>query len=462
MVVFGCVEADSALKTQRGIIMLGKKVLMKVTCTLLVTGLIASTMVGCGSKKENSDTSAKSNNDSTVEFKNVELNFWNGFTGPDGKGMQKIVDGFNEEYKGKIKVKTQTMEWGPYYDKLVTAVSSGKAPDVGIMHADNIAKFAKKGILVDLGKFTDKYGLTESEFIPAVWKAGVYESKRYGVPLDVHPVGLYYNVDLLKKAGFDKPPTNMQEFLDMAQKMTKDLDGDGKIDQWGFATPSAWPAQQIFWSLLYQFGGKATNEDGTTATYDSPEAVQALQFLVDTVYKYKISPSNIQSDGDLTLFKQGKVGFTINGIWEISGFEEQKGLNFATAPLPVFGSKPAVHANSHNFVLYKQKKPNNVKEQAAMVFIDYVTKHSIEWAKAGQIPARNSVRNSDEFKALPKQFEFAKQVDNIVFPVASPTFADAWGPSLEAISAAVLNTSKPEKALKDAVEKAKKQVEANR
>lgn len=433
-----------------------KGILSRATAALIAVGVIAASLTGCSGKTD------KPAGGKATEFKNVELMFWNGFTGPDGKGMQKIIDEFNKKYEGKINVKAQTMEWAAYYDKIITAVSSGKAPDIGIMHVDSIPKHAKKGILLELDSYSEKLKLTDKEFIPTVWKAGIYNNKRYGIPLDVHPLGLYYNVDLLKQEGYNKPPTNMAEFMEMSKKLTKDTDGDGKIDQWGFAMPNLWPSQQIYWTALYQFGGKATNDDATKALYDSPEAVKALQFLTDTVHKDKISPTNIQQDGEVTLFKQGKLAFHLNGIWMIAGFDEQKGLNYATAPVPQWGTQKAAWAGSHNFVVFKQKKEDKVKEEAAMMFVDYITGNAMEWAKAGQVPARNSVRESAEFKALTKQAEFAKQGDYLVFPVSTPLFPEAWGPSGEAITNAILGKVTPEKALKDAVEKAAKQIEANK
>lgn len=450
-----------------------KNVLKKVLVGVCVCLMLFS--VGCSNKSDNVQSNNQSKTASTdnknvddgkaipekddISFKNIELNFWNGFTGADGKGMQKIVDGFNAEYDGKIHVQTQIMPWDTYYEKIITAVTSGQAPDVGIMHVDKCPKFAKKNVLLPLDQYTSSLGLVEDEFIKTVWNAGIFEGKRYGIPLDVHPLGLYYNMDLLKEAGFDAPPTNMDEFMEMAKAMTKDTDGDGEIDQWGFAMPALWPSQQIYWTALHQFGGQSTTEDGMTPLYTSDEAVEALEFLVNTAQKDGISPKDIQQDGEVTLFKQGKLGFHLNGIWMIAGFDEQEGLNYGTAPVPQWGKQKAVWAGSHNFVLYKQRKEDLNKQEAAMVFVDYIVNNSMEWAKAGQVPAKNSVRNSEEFKALDKQMGFAKQADYIVFPPVSPFFDYAWSPSGEAITKAVLGEMTPREALEEAAAKGEMQVE---
>ncbi|MBS4195574.1 ABC transporter substrate-binding protein [Lederbergia citri] len=385
----------------------------------------------------------------------ITLEYWNIFTGPDGDNMKKMVDQFNEEHKGEIKIKSQTMPAGNFYDKIRTVVSKGNAPDVAIMHLDQIAKYSDLGVLEPLDDLAAGLDMSEDDFIPQVWKAGVYDGKRYGIPLDVHPLALYYNKDLLEKSGFDAPPTTLDELIEMSKKIQEDNSG-----VWGTAIPPLWPSGFIFHSLLYQFGGESTDAEGKTPLYNSEAGVNALQTMADLVHKEKISPNNIQQDGEVTLFRQGKLAFHFNGIWMINGFEEQEGLNFGSAPIPVFGEKASTFAGSHNFVLPKQKKKNEAKLEAAMKFVKYVTDNSLEWAKAGQVPAKNSVRESDDFKALEHQSAIAEQVPYLIFPPASPTFIDAWSPTDEAINLAVLGKSSAKDALNAAAEKGEKQAAA--
>jgi multiple sugar transport system substrate-binding protein len=400
-----------------------------------------------------------SGGDSAAEDGEITLTFWNGFTGPDGKDIKRIIDDFNKEHKGEIQIKTQTMPWGEFYDKIRTVVSSGQAPDIAIMHVDQLPRQADLGVIVPLDEYIEDFQLSEEDFLPAVWQAGIYEDKRYAIPLDVHPVGLYYNVDLLKEAGFDEPPSTLEEFLEVAKATTKDTNDDGKTDQWGFPMPVMWPSQLIYFSTLHQMGGEAVSEDGMKALYNSPEGVKAAELLESFVSEHKVSPKNIQADGEVTLFRQGKAAMHINGIWMINGFKEQEGLNFDVAPMPTFGDQPATWAGSHNFVLPKQKEDDPKRVEAAMTFIEYVTEHSIEWAQAGQIPAKNSVRESDEFKELELQSRFA-DVDTLVFPNPSPTYVDVWVPAEEAINEIILGKKSAEEALKQAANKGEKKAES--
>jgi multiple sugar transport system substrate-binding protein len=432
---------------------------MKLLFVLLLS--FSLIFAGCSSSKESSGGTESSSGTkssggtetSTEPAKEITLEFWNGFTGPDGADMKKIVDRFNKENAGKINIKTQTMPWGTFYDKIRTVVSQGKAPDVAIMHLDQIPGMASKNVLTELDSLAADLDMKEADFIPRVWQAGIYEGKRYAIPLDVHPLALYYNVDMLKDAGYNAPPTTYEELVAMSKAMTKG-------DQYGIAIPSLWPSQLIYFSSLYQHGGESVSADGLTPLYNSDQGVEALKKMVDLVFTHNVSPKDIQQDGEVTLFRQGKVAFHLNGIWMINGFKEQAGLNFATAPIPVFGNQKATWAGSHNFVIPKQKNEDPAKIQAAMTFVKYVTDNSLDWAKAGQIPAKNSVRDSAEFKALEHQANIAKQVDYLVFPPASPTYVDAWVPGEQAVTKAVLGQMQPKEALDEGADKGKKQAAA--
>ncbi|MEJ5253023.1 MAG: extracellular solute-binding protein, partial [Armatimonadota bacterium] len=74
----------------------------------------------------------------------AEIRFWNGFTGPDGATMERIVKQFERETG--IRVKMQIIPWATYYDKLILSLAYGGAPDVFICHANRIAEFARYGV----------------------------------------------------------------------------------------------------------------------------------------------------------------------------------------------------------------------------------------------------------------------------------------------------------------------------
>jgi len=386
---------------------------------------------------------------------NVALKYWNGFTGGDGPYMKKMVDQFNTEHPN-IKVTMTTIRWQDYYQKVPAAVLSGQGPDVGIAHQDNLATLAARRSIQPLDDIATELKLEESDFIPAVWKGGIYQDKRYGIPLDVHSLAQYWNTDQLSKAGLQAPPKSKEEF---DQAVSKIKSGGLQNPFW---MPSLWPAHLIFYSLIWQNGGAPYSEDGQTATFNSAEGVEALTWMVDQI-KNGVSPRNVAIDTQYNAFKSGRNAGTFDGIWQINDLKSTAPkLKWALASVPQIFDQQAVWSNGHNFVLMTQRQPDDNKLQASKIFIDWISKKSAEWAKSGMIPARNSAREDASFGQL-EQAKVAENIDAFRFLPAVPGIGDVGFQSIEqAVNKATLQQQEPKQALDIAAGVANKLLEENR
>ena len=103
--------------------------------------------------------------------------------------------------------------------------------------------------------------------------------------------------------------------------------------------------------------------------------------------------------------------------------------------VPQIGTKYAVWGGSHQLAMPVKKSPDRCKDAAWGIFVKYILDNSINWAKAGQIPANNRVRNSAEFKAIEPQASIAPSVEAVFFPPSVPGITDAFAPLDEAIGA---------------------------
>lgn len=421
------------------------------------TGLFV--LSGCGanlSQRQEAAASAAAEGGARYTGPPVDLGFWNGFTGGDGPVMRQLVEQFNSEHDN-IQVNMVTMQWADYYQKVPAAIAAGQGPDVGIMHVDFLGTNAARGIIIPLDEVAESMGLQESQFAASVWKAGVYNGKRYGIPLDTHPLGLYYNKSVMEQAGLDpdKPPQTRDEYM----AALKELKGAGIQGSW---IPTAlFTAWQWFQSLLWQFGGALYNEDLTRATVDSDAGVDALSWMVDVI-KEGYSPANVGQDGDVIAFQNGQNAFNWNGIWMINLFKTVPDLEWDVAPLPQIGTEKAAWANSHNFVIYSQGEQNANKLQASKVFIDWVSQHSLKWAGAGQVPARTSVRESEGFADLEWQTKLAEQLPYLHFAPAAPGLVEISESIIfSAVNSALLLQQDPKSALSEAANKATRFLERN-
>lgn len=415
----------------------------KVLCRCFAAVLVLACLSGCASRSSNSGSGR------TADGK-VLLNFWNGFTGPDGHAMEKMVTRFHKA-NPDIQVRMQVIPWGTYYDKLTLALAYGGAPDVFVMHAGRLPEFQAFDTLQPLTEWyaSSQPTLSEKYFAPVPWRATFYQGKQYALPLDVHPIGLYYNTRLFKQAGVvnargqAKPPRTWDEFLAAAKRMTKDTNGDGRTDQWGFVF--TW--QRTNWlTIAGQFGATILSPDGTQSTLDSPQNLQALQMMHDLIYKHKVAPKPEGVDAWLA-FRQGKVGMALEGIYMLSSLEEQKGLEFAAAPVPQFGPVKAAWGGSH--LLCMPRGISAQQAQAAWKFMKFLSDDSLIWARAGQVPARVDLQRSPEFQAMDVQSQFATQLPHVQYEPLHPK-SNAIFPLIEpGVEAVLLDIATPEAAMRD-------------
>jgi multiple sugar transport system substrate-binding protein len=383
----------------------------------------------------------------------IHIQFWNGFTGGDGPFMQKLVDRFNAEHDS-ISVGMVTVRWLEYYSKVPAAVSTGHGPDVAIMHVDQLATFAARGVIVPVDDITRSLGLSRDDFFPQVWDEGRHRGHRYGVPLDTHPLGMYWNTELFAKAGIDEAPQDRRE-LERALAKLK-----AKGVQHPFWMPSLWPAHFMFMTLLWQFGGELYNADTTRALFASDAGVEAIAWMRQMIAK-GYSPPNVGLDGQYIAFKNGQNAVTWDGIWQINDLAAAPGLKARAAPVPRIGSRRAVWSDSHNFVIPRKGTLDPDRVAAAKTFISWISAHSLGWAKAGQVPARTSVRQSAAFRALRDQSQLARQVPYIHYPPPTPGLPTVQEETLQVAVDAAVRGGDARRTLSSAAEKANRMLADN-
>src|SRR4051812_28304143 len=130
----------------------------------------------------------------------VTISFWNGFTGGDGSRMRALVAEFNATHP-RIAVVMNAIRWEDYYRRIPVAAASGKGPDVGVVQQHRLVGSAARGVIVPLDALAARFGLVERDFFGPAWSAARIGGQRYGIPLDVHPLGMYCNARAFAEAG---------------------------------------------------------------------------------------------------------------------------------------------------------------------------------------------------------------------------------------------------------------------
>src|SRR5829696_4977489 len=319
---------------------------------------------------------------------NVELTVWNPFTGPDGNFFSQIVDDFNAATP-TVKVTVQTQPGAEYVQRLEAAAAANQLPHVIAAGYDALPQLTENGIVVPIDEFAQTGGYDASMFPEAIWNAGQWKDQRVGVPIDTHPMILYYNKKLFTDAGLDPdaPPTDKASFEAAIKAIAEKTDADGL--QMVASGPGANFLVGILWAtLFYQGGGEWTNADFSEATFNSEAGVAASEYLVKLVNDLKVP--KVESDAELNAFTQGKNAMMFNGIWQLSAAQDALGEDLGVAPIPNFFG-PGTWGGSHNLAVTAAAQDGDLK-QAAYYFIDWFSKNSLNWGAAGQVPARNEVR----------------------------------------------------------------------
>jgi len=311
------------------------------------------------------------------------ITYWNGLTGADGKIMDELIGQFTQETG--IKIEQQRIPWADLYAKLQVSVPAGEGPDLALIHTIEVPHFANDGVLEPIADATAAAkGFRGDDYLSTTWQGGIYEGKRYAIPLDVPQHLLYMNVKVVKDAGLaGKVPGSKDELLAMARQMTKG-------DMFGFAIGTLNPGKYTwgFQNLLWQNGANVYAPDLKRSALTDPAAIEAAEFFGAIHAKEKVAPPANANCRDA--FIAGKIGMWIAGSWNFTGLREAK-VDFVVAPVPKIFKKPVVWSMPHQFTFPKPKAADAARREAAWAHVRWISDHVAEWTlKAGQVSARRA------------------------------------------------------------------------
>ncbi|HEY0530693.1 MAG TPA: extracellular solute-binding protein [Actinoplanes sp.] len=347
------------------------------------------------------------------------VDYWNLFGGGDGVRMQQMEDAYRRNHPG-TPLQAVTLAWGnPYYTKLSLATVGAKPPNVAVSHLTRMKTLVEADLLQELRPDDlARHGMTPDKFNQRAWQAGLVNGKAYAIPLDTHPLVLFYNTKICKEAGLLdsagnlKPISGQQAFLDALTRVQKVTGKYGATHGINADTASPWRVFQTFYA---QLGGQVLGANGTQVLLDDAKAKQVLSYLRTLTVEKKLMPSSIDYQGAIALFASGASGFHINGEWEITTFQTAK-MPFSMTLVPnVFGGPYAVQADSHTLVLPKQPDQDRAKLDRSLEFISSMLGESMTWAQGGHVPAWQPVATSEAYRKLTPQSNYAAAANAAVY-----------------------------------------------
>jgi multiple sugar transport system substrate-binding protein len=264
-----------------------------------------------------------------------------------------VIKQFETDHPGWT-VNWQRFQWPDLRTKLVADFAVGNPPDLVEEPGGWVQEFGQQGLITSLNDDIAKDG--KAMGYPDDWQA--YTVKRnmvgdqyYGVQVHLTCATLVYNVDLLKAAGFDKPPTNWEEFRKVAAATAK----GGKF---GFA-PN--PNYDYYWPWLFQAGADYYDPKTNKVTFDSPDAIRAVQFLSDLVHKDRSAPVPVAGadyEGPGKLFTAGRAAMIITGPWDVSTIKTgNPNLKWDVAPSLTDKTQATIAGGTSLFIPKAAKHP---------------------------------------------------------------------------------------------------------
>ncbi|HDK28095.1 MAG TPA: extracellular solute-binding protein [Candidatus Atribacteria bacterium] len=379
------------------------------------------------------------------------IKFWHTYNmqTEEGKTMNEVViPAFEKEHPG-VKVESLQIPYDEFRKKLLTSIAGGKAPDIVRVDIIWVPEMAKEGLLTNLSQeFGEEFDKYKSKVFPGPLSTNYYNGSYYGIPLDTNTRVMMWNKKLFQAAGINNPPTTFTEFKEVVKKLTKDTDGDGKIDQWGAAIGSLWPWHILPW--IWSNGGSVTNSGLTKSTgyLNSPESVGALQLLVD-LYKDGYMSETIVGGGEDTGAGYGNdhYGMIFGGPWFwpiIKGQFPEKELDFALYPHGE-GAQSVSVVGGENMIIPTTSKHKDI----AWEFAKYLLSEDVQvkMAKTGQIPVVSSVVDTKYFKSHPYFGIFMEQLKTANARTVHPQWNRIKEELHKAFEAAILGKMTSQEAL---------------
>ncbi len=338
----------------------------------------------------------------TEQVTTIRLSGWQ--SNPNEK---RLLEGLIRNFEKKnpnIKVKYETIN-SEYMDVIKTRLIGDVAPDVFYLDVFEAPLLMKYKVLEPLDKYiTPDFNL--ADFEPSLLNAFKHQGQLYGLPKDFSTLALIYNKKAFMAAGIAQPPQTWEELMAVAQKLTVDKNGDGKIDQYGFGIAPEL-ARQTF--MIKAFGGRLIDQSGY-ARFAEPNGLKGLQLIVDQYRRDRTAaqPTDVGATWGSEMLGQGKAAMVIEGPWSIPYFKETfPNLDFGTAEVPTVNGKPGTMAFTVAYVMNRKTK----HKDAAWKLISYLTaKEGMKaWATQGlALPARRSVLTELGYDKNPLYAPFAK------------------------------------------------------
>ncbi|MBZ2197963.1 extracellular solute-binding protein [Occultella gossypii] len=333
------------------------------------------------------------------------VTFWNFFGGGDGARMTEMVADYQATYPD-IPLRSTTLTWGnPFYTKLALGTLSRQPPLVASCHVDRLVTPVDTGLLrpFDLDELAE-WGITEDKFFPRAWEASHRHGELWAIPLDFHPLAVYYNKPIAEQAGLLTAegtlaePVGTQAFEDMLAA-AKDVMGTPST---GFLNDAA-GHYRVFYSLHSQAGGEMVSEDGRTAILTKEVFLEVVSWMRSLTHEKELLVRTIDPGGAIANFVNNRFAFFFSGGWERPTFVDA-GVDFGIHSWPKVYDKHVAWDGTHSFVIPTYDE-DPARIASALHFISGMLERSATWVEGGHMTTWLPVQDDPRTQEIQPHYE---------------------------------------------------------
>jgi multiple sugar transport system substrate-binding protein len=330
----------------------------------------------------------------------TQITYWAWLDKPQQELFYNLVKEFNETHPD-IEVTAEVIPWDSFFEKLTVAIAAGNPPDASRVHVNWLGQLAEAENLEPLDAYVEGWA-GKGDMPENMWSLTAVkdDDSKYVIPFQMVTLYMYYRVDLFKEAGLELPKT-YEEFLAVAKALTKDTDGDGKIDQWGYGMRGARGGHDM-WNTFAGFFDRQGNINP-----DKEAVIKGCEWYANLFKEWKVAPPSAPTDGFAEYtgdFRAGKTAMIIHHIGSFDSMVKALGDKVAATVVPegMNGGWTTVVPEG-NAIL---KGADDEKKAAAFTFISWFAEkdQNERWCKeVGSVPVLKSVGAMPYFQDDPFQ-----------------------------------------------------------
>lgn len=286
----------------------------KILALTLAGMMILGSLTGCsGSKPEAAAEKPDGSGTETAadNGEQITLTFLRAGTSENvQKVYEELIAAYEKEHLN-IKIEYEQVGFGGELEtKLNTLYASGMAPDIVRAPISTIAERASRGQYANLDSYIEDWE-EKDDIMPSALEVGSYDGHHYGIAIGIEASFLFYRKDMFREAGLDPdtPPTNWDELLEYAEKLTV-RDGD-TVTRAGFSIPTS-AGHSTFIPFARQNGAQLVDIEKNVPTFNDAKSAEALDYLSQFSKKNLLIP--FINNKDDNPFDSGKAAITYGNI----------------------------------------------------------------------------------------------------------------------------------------------------